>query len=390
MVSSRWSYGPDGLREREVVHQPLLPRWRDVRPFLLRSAGVVGLVATIMAVVSSDALHLRGEEPTALAAVDPIDPPIVAPASELQPAEAAAPEAVVDEERVAASPSNPAAVGPASESPSATPVPIVVTSVSIAPETLSQPAPEADIASLINANVAPDEPELEVQPGGAAASEEASVEPPAALEAEPSSITTAAVEQPASLPSTTFPELRNGITPAPPTSETATTSSVASSPEALSSLAPEASDQPAAAISLSALRSSDMQAAAADPDRFDWPDGAATCPRDWVEAEGSRDAGNPDCTSTDSLLVSLAEDEQSALEEAAAEVATVLASLPRIPLPRPEPPADFEPSNPHKTVRVNRQNSSWPPDPPPNCAAGQRARWRFVDRGAGTKEWYCR
>jgi hypothetical protein len=59
-------------------------------------------------------------------------------------------------------------------------------------------------------------------------------------------------------------------------------------------------------------------------------------------------------------------------------------------LPRPEPPADFEPSNPHKTVQVSNRNSSWPAEPPPNCAAGQRAKWRFVDRSAGTKEWYCR
>ena len=56
---------------------PLLPRWRDLQPLLLRSAGVVGLVATIMAVVSSDALHLGSEDPTALAAVEPAAPPVV-------------------------------------------------------------------------------------------------------------------------------------------------------------------------------------------------------------------------------------------------------------------------------------------------------------------------
>jgi hypothetical protein len=32
----------------------------------------------------------------------------------------------------------------------------------------------------------------------------------------------------------------------------------------------------------------------------------------------------------------------------------------------------------------------WPDEPPPNCGAGKRAKWHFVDRKAGTKEWYCR
>jgi hypothetical protein len=398
VVSSRWSYGPDGLREREVEAKLLWPRWRDLQPVLLRSAGVVGLVATIMAVVSSDALRFGGgEEPAALAAVDPVTPPIVAPASEFQgapeaaaeEATAAAPEAATQEEAAASLP-QPIVAAPASEPQSATPAPIMVTTVSIPLET-SPAAPDAEIADLIGANVAPgDEPELEVPPiGVAAAAEPGPIEQPAVLEAAPSSPILATVEQPPSPAVIPVRELRDATTPAPPTREMAATSSVAPLPEAFASLAPNASDEPAAEISLSALRPSD-RIAAANPDASMWPDGAATCPRDWVEAEGSRDDGSAACISIDSLFAMVGPEEQSTLENAAAEQATVLAALPRIPLPRPEPPADFKPSNPHKTVRVNSRNASWPPDPPPNCAAGQHAKWRFVDRKAGTKEWYCR
>jgi hypothetical protein len=157
----------------------------------------------------------------------------------------------------------------------------------------------------------------------------------------------------------------------------------------LASLAPNAGEGPAAEISVSALRSSDPPAAAG-ADLIAWPEDAATCPRDWVEAEGGRDDGDAACVGIDALLTSVGADEQSTLEDAAAEEATVLASLPRVPLPRPEPPADFEPSTPHKAVRVNSRNPSWPPDPPPNCGAGKHAKWRYVDRRTGSKEWYCR
>src|SRR6266508_653382 len=66
VVSSRWSYGPEGLRERPATRwsdADLLPRWRELQPILIRSAGVVGIVATIMAVVSSDGLRLCGGIP---------------------------------------------------------------------------------------------------------------------------------------------------------------------------------------------------------------------------------------------------------------------------------------------------------------------------------------
>ena len=88
MTSTRWSYGPDGLRERPVAtwsDSRLLPRWSDLQPGLIRSAGVVGIIATIVAVASSDMLELGGEEPKVVAAVDPATASTtIAPAPELQ------------------------------------------------------------------------------------------------------------------------------------------------------------------------------------------------------------------------------------------------------------------------------------------------------------------
>ena len=415
MVSSRWSYGPDGLRERPVAHSPLLPRWRDLQPLLLRSAGVVGLVATIMAVVSSDALHLGAEEPAALAAVEPVAPPVVVPSAELNAAlEAATPEPVATaatasppEPVTMESTSAPAPVALASATEAAKPAPepappapIAVATVAITPEPASEPVAELqpDIADFALTAPAPrDEPEPVLEPVGAAAAEGASLEEPVSAEPTANLSATAAAEQPTSAapiePAAPVlaSELRNEMTPASPTSEVAATASAPAAREAMASLSPDTDDLPAAEISIAALRQSDAPAAATDPDRLAWPDGAATCPRDWVEPEeGSRAEDiSADCMATAALFTPVAEDEQAALESAASEEATVLASLPRIPQPRPEPPADFEPSTPHKTVRVSNRNSSWPDEPPPACP-GQHAKWRFVDRKAGTKEWYCR
>ena len=106
MTSTRWSYGPDGLRERPVAtwsDSRLLPRWSDLQPLLIRSAGVVGIIATIVAVASSDMLELGGEEPKVVAAVDPATASTtIAPAPELQ-VEALAPvsEAPVSDPDVA-------------------------------------------------------------------------------------------------------------------------------------------------------------------------------------------------------------------------------------------------------------------------------------------------
>jgi hypothetical protein len=144
-----------------------------------------------------------------------------------------------------------------------------------------------------------------------------------------------------------------------------------------------------AMVSMAMLPPTDAASPASDTAHPIWIDGAAICPRDWVSAD---DAGAfqdrlRDCARTGELIASVENEDLFALEEAAAEQAETLAALPRIPLPRPEPPADWKPAKP---VRTSRSSSSWPAEPPPNCAAGQRAKWHFVDRKAGTKEWYCR
>jgi hypothetical protein len=92
-----------------------------------------------------------------------------------------------------------------------------------------------------------------------------------------------------------------------------------------------------------------------------------------------------DCAATTELIASVADGDQSAIKEAAADLAESLAMLaPRIPSARP----DVVPTI--RKVRVARASSSWPDASPPNCGAGKHAKWRFTDRKAGTKEWYCR
>jgi hypothetical protein len=58
--------------------------------------------------------------------------------------------------------------------------------------------------------------------------------------------------------------------------------------------------------------------------------------------------------------------------------------LPRIPAPRPDVVPVIKPP------RVSRASSGSALGPPPNCPAGQRAKWRYVDRKTGTRAWYCR
>ena len=79
-MSNRWSYGPEGLRERPGKRRSeaeLLPTWRDLQPLLIRSAGVVGIVATILVVVSSDALRFAAEEPVVGGSIVPAEPAVV-------------------------------------------------------------------------------------------------------------------------------------------------------------------------------------------------------------------------------------------------------------------------------------------------------------------------
>ncbi len=348
-MSNRWSYGPEGLRERPARRwwDAVLPHWRDVQPLLIRSAGVVGIVATIMAVVSSDAWRLGGTVQTGGRNDPPAETAVAGDKPALILASVSPEQSVEPVAKPAGAPPSSAAIEAAAAEPAAPVEPV---------------APIAPVAPIEVAA-----PEL-------VASTEAEVAPP-----------TAAVVQALS-------DLRTGRAPDPAAYASAplTTASVSAAATVVS--AAEAAPSPAvpeirnsrAEVAATELRHSDPPPVATPAAPSAWVDGAKSCPRDWVAAGPVGAAA--DCTATEVLVASAAGPEHSALEAAAAEEALKLAALaPRVPAPRPDPPADAPKAQP---VRLSR-GSSWP-GPPPNCPAGQHAKWHFVDRKAGTKEWYCR
>lgn len=115
-----------------------------------------------------------------------------------------------------------------------------------------------------------------------------------------------------------------------------------------------------------------------------WPDAAVACPRDWVAVDGSNASGGPSagCRDPASPESAALADDQQALDQAALERASEMAALqfvPRIPLPRPDPP-------PATARRTTAKRANWPADPPPNCGT-KRAKWRYVSK---VPTWYCR
>lgn len=339
VVSRRWSYGPEGLREKppgwtgaelwRLLRRPggavrsaslqrpraaeaFVPRWRDLQPLLIRSAGVVGIAATIMAVVSSDALRFEPEPLPAGRNSVPADPQAtIAPA-------------------IAASPAIPPE--PAAEAPPAAPVKAASVEIA-APAVAAGPSPSP---------AAPPVPELR---------KEGSFSPGASPAAP---VTTASVQpqaDPVKLPS--------------PAS------------------APSGAAAPSSPAPLTALRASVAPAAGADDPA--WTAAAADCPRDWLagDAPGAPGSAGGKCKPMDEMLAALPESGQSAIEEAASDHAESLSMVPRVPLPRPDAVPAIKPA---RAARASGAGLG----PPPNCPAGQRAKWHYVDRKAGTREWYCR
>jgi hypothetical protein len=399
-VSSRWSYGPEGLRERPAKRwseAELLPSWRELQPLLIRSAGVVGIVALIMAVVSSDALRFASEEPVKGGSVLP-PAPATAPtpvASVAAPAaDPGSPPAVVvgpnvadllasEEEReatpIAAPAETPSAVATApAETPSAVATAPAETPSAVA--TAPQQAPEVPI---------PDQPVTSDLRSGAAPDPAASAQPPLTTASVPPP-TPAAKAIPAEGPASGG-EAGPGIAKASDTEVAAASAAIrarlgGTAPD-VASIDPAATELPLATLDAAPSLIEAVESARRPPSRA-WQDGASTCPRDWVAPGGTDTAGDAtrDCAPTEELIASVASAE-SALEALAAEHAETLAALlPRVPLPRPDVVPDIK----RTPVRTANRNSSWPAGPPPNCTAGQRAKWRFTDRKAGTKEWYCR
>jgi hypothetical protein len=312
-VSSRWSYGPEGLRERPATRwseAELWPRWRELQPLLIRSAGVVGLVAIIMAVASSDAFRLgdgastTGGAESSAPAPEPVPTPIIAAASELESAGAA--EAATAPEQVVA----------AEEGESAP---------------LSVEAPPAIVTAPAVPDLRSDEPAA--QPAAVAMLSEPHPQP-------------VAENSPAPMETVPIADLRTDRMPMPPhftgASAPLTTASLSASEMALADESPQAVAQPSAAepalaTGTDAASGTETPAPATEQPSI-WPQDAASCPRDWVATHTASDAASGDrCSGTADLIASVADGDRSALQDAAAVRAESLAMLaPRIPLPRPE------------------------------------------------------
>jgi hypothetical protein len=147
-----------------------------------------------------------------------------------------------------------------------------------------------------------------------------------------------------------------------------------------------------------------------------WGKGAIECPRDWIKVsdtgpDGSRELhcrssaalappplppstdnadvmDNSDVAVADATQPAAGDGVDEALQSAAASHALELAGfVARVPLPRPDPPKVSTVSA--VSTASSRSATSWPDKPPPNCGS-KHAYWHFVDRAAGTKEWYCK
>lgn len=414
-MSSRWSYGPEGLREVQVQSrwnaERFLPRWRDLQPLLLRSAGAVGLAGVIVAVVASGGWHSpdgrvqaartapvvlhAAKEVVATPAEEAIaastvvaDPMMIEPVV-IRAAEEAAPEAEPQLVTVPESASIPeSAIAPQPEPASETAGPVIEpeivtpsapTAVAVEPSVdLPEPVTQPKPVSLALATIPSPNAESQILvPPSAAPEIDASLREAAKAAV----IAAAAAADEASAAEAQLPE----ATPVEPTATVQTMPSAVreTSPN------PRLPERPVS-ISVAALPKTEP-ATETDADAPIWNDDADACPRDWVAAYDAKNSGGSslDCAPAADLVASVAEGDQSLLEEAAAEQAEILAALAPIPRARPEPPADFKPSNPH-TTRKTRLSMDWPDEPPPNCGSGKRAKWRFTDRRTGAKEWYCR
>jgi len=382
-VSSRWSYGPEGLREVPIPRRSgaeLLPRWRDLQPILIRSAGVVGIVATVMGVVSSNAFRFeegaqppgRNDPPVDLAAATDGGAVIVAPPTESvsppDPALSAATPAVSAAPAVSPTPAASAAESMPQAAAEASPTPVALATVDAMEAGRADPS-VAPAADATGAQSAPANEASSAQPSSAdpaTSTHETAADPAAGA---PSRVVAAAATSSEAPPPTT-------------------------GASAVATLATVEPGRPAD-MSLADVPAGDPSDDAADGAPSPWVDEAANCLRDWVAADGTKSSAGhaPDCTATEKLIASVSSDQADLKDAATAHAEDFAATLPRIPLPRPDIVPDIKPDKPAKparATRVSRASSDWPSAPPPNCAAGKHAKWRFTNRQTGAKEWYCR
>jgi hypothetical protein len=344
-VSIRPRYGSNGARGRSAYGRPTPEpgrlSWRDMRPVLLKSAGIVGLAGAIMAVVSSNALF-----------VDPGGPD--------RPSQHAAGEARND------------------------PAPIVIAATSPTPE-----AAEADqIATLLQTNVG-----AEARPTADAVQPEttASVVPAEPRILPPVSQPVAEAPAPppapsnaiADAPSAPPPPVETAAVPPPPAAPAtvALTLATAEPVQPVADKGPTVEDRGGPVSAL-------------------WPKDSVECPRDWVAptVEGN-DAKPPAGCETIAALVQPDDNSAETLSKALPEkVLDLVALAPTIPVPKSANPdatpsdtsanADAKPQPKPTPVRANRA-SSWPGTPPPDCG-DKHAYWHFVQGHHGAKEWYCK
>ncbi len=347
-MSIRPRYGSNGVRRRSAYDQAAEESgwfsWRDMRPVLLKSAGIVGLAGAIMAVVSSNALFVdpggpdrpsrhaasddRNEQAPGVVIATTYAPTEIAPA-EVAPAEVA-----------------PAEVAPTESAATNEGVPTESTAaVVLPPAEVSQPE---TTASVIPAEPRPARP----------------VAPPQAVEAAPAPVKS------------------------PPASETPD----APPPDAVAQSPAAAGASEEAAADASAKDSSGQVSAL-------WPKDSVVCPRDWLvtpAADGSarKPAG---CESIASVVQPEADNLQPLHAALPEKVLDLVALAPTIPVPgkdaepssAPEASAAApEPEPKPMPVRASRA-SDWPAEPPPDCG-DKHAYWHFVKGHHGAKEWYCK
>ena len=304
----RQSYSPnDSVRRASfggAEYVSAWPRWSDLRPLLLRSAGIAGLAATVIAVITTQALQGKG----GVRSNPQPQPPIIIGSDASDPIAAliATPEA-----------------------------PIETASIAPQAEALSPATNEAILSDpdLIAPQIFIREALPPVTPMPLAREPEAAVAPAPAVDALP----------PAPPPPVGEPEL------------------VAAAPSIIEDLPPVA---PLVAAPAQPPASDIVGAGKAESEAPDiWAADSVECPRDWVAVSGSEDIrGALDgCETTVALLTP--EGAATALADAASEQAEKLAAMPRLPLPRPDPGP-----NPISQAAVAPRRADWPAEPPPNCA----------------------
>ena len=354
-MSIRPVYGSNGARGRpgygQAAQEAAWPTWRDVRPVLLKSAGIVGLAGAIMAVVSSNALF-----------VDPGGPPRDRPKT-------------AAEDRADPKPTVLASSLPTSSAED--PVRVIVLQTTVAPlPPVATPEPETT----------------------------SSVTPAANAPAPPLAAETAAVAADAAMvvPAETAPVAADVAVVAP-----AETASLAAGAAVVPSAAPEPIVAPAAPET-QAVASADpvREQPVVEPSTDEslpaaWPQEAVACPRDWVEVRKAD--GQPATAAacdTIAALVQTGGEAPPLRKVPSEEVLDLVAVAPTMPVPGPggdanadttgtEKAAEQTPQPPQPApVRTSRR-ADWPADPPPDCGA-LHAYWHFAEGHHGAKEWYCK